>query len=284
MKGHGKENEMIEVKAVYFGYADKGDLLRNVSFSAAAGDVVCLLGPNGAGKTTLLRCLLYINKPNHGKIMVAGRDITAMKPKEKAQYVAYVPQSTSVVFSYRVIDVVVMGRTPHLTAMATPGARDIAIAENALVQLEISHLAQRHFDELSGGERQMVLIARALAQQAKIMIMDEPTASLDYGNQVRILKLIRVLSRQGYTIVMSSHFPNHAFLSSSRVLMMKNGVILEHGHPDKVITTENLTSLYATNIQVVNVTLPKYSDEHMRVCVPVIDHQEEPTAIYNLSS
>lgn len=266
---------MIEVQDICFNYADKGNLLQNISFSAAAGDVVCLLGPNGAGKTTLLRCLLDINKPSRGEILVDGNNVKTMKPKEKARVVAYVPQNTTAVFSYQVIEVVIMGRTPHLAIMTTPSSRDIEIAEQALAQLEITHLAQRHFDELSGGERQMVLIARALAQQAQILIMDEPTSSLDYGNQVRILKLVRMLSGQGYTIIMSSHFPDHAFLCANQVLMMKKGVVLQSGHPDQVVTTENLTRLYASTIQVVDIPLQVHSDKQMKACVPIIEPTEE---------
>ncbi|MDF2571212.1 MAG: transporter related, partial [Sporomusa sp.] len=233
------------------------------------------LGPNGAGKTTLLRCLLDINKPSQGKILVNGNDVKILRPKEKAKFVAYVPQNTTAVFSYQVIEVVIMGRTPYLQRMTTPNSRDREIAEKALAQLEITHLAHRHFDELSGGERQMVLIARALAQQAQILIMDEPTASLDYGNQVRILKLVRMLAGQGYTIIMSSHFPDHAFLSANQVLMMQKGVVLERGHPDQVVTTENLTRLYASAIQVVEVTPQTHSNKPMKVCVPVIEQEAE---------
>nr|WP_092071229.1 ABC transporter ATP-binding protein [Dendrosporobacter quercicolus]NSL49427.1 ABC transporter ATP-binding protein [Dendrosporobacter quercicolus DSM 1736]SDM23484.1 iron complex transport system ATP-binding protein [Dendrosporobacter quercicolus] len=264
---------MLEVQDICFGYDNKRQLLQHVSFCVPAGAVLCLLGPNGAGKTTLLRCLLSLNRPSRGRIIVGGRDLQAMTAKTKARYVAYVPQSTTAVFSYQVLEVVLMGRTPHLTSMATPGQNDRKIAEQALEQLGIGHLAGRQFDELSGGERQLTLIARALAQQAPVLIMDEPAASLDYGNQVRILKLIRQLSGQGYTIMMSTHFPNHAFWAGSQVVLLQDGRVLAAGAPAEVVTAENLTSLYGTPMSVLTVTPSEGSGKTITVCAPLMDEQ-----------
>lgn len=260
----------IKVQNLSFGYQNRCNLLQDISFSATKGDVVCLLGPNGTGKTTLLRCLLGINRSGSGNILLGDRDAKTMTHKEKFRYMAYVPQSTTVSFSYTVFDIVFMGRNPHLDYFANPSAEDSEVTQKALEQLNIAHLAQRYFDELSGGERQMVLIARALAQQAELLIMDEPTASLDYGNQVKILKLIQALARAGYTIIMSSHYPGHAFLVANKVLLMRDGKLLDSGHPDQVVTAENLTKLYSTEIQVAGIRMSKDNDEQTKICFPLL--------------
>jgi iron complex transport system ATP-binding protein len=261
----------IEVQNLSFGYQGKHDLLQNISFSAAKGEVICLLGPNGTGKTTLLRCLLGINQPASGSILIDGRDAQSMAHKEKFRHMAYVPQNTTVAFSYTVSDLVFMGRHPHVDYFSNPSDQDVAITVKALEQLNIAHLADRYFDELSGGERQMVLIARALAQQAELLIMDEPTSALDYGNQVKILKLIQALSRAGYTVIMSSHYPSHAFLVANKVLLMRNGKLLDSGHPDQVVTAENLTQLYSTEIRVAMIS--DDSDHQTKICFPLMDDE-----------
>ncbi|HEY3425434.1 MAG TPA: ABC transporter ATP-binding protein [Negativicutes bacterium] len=261
----------IEVQNLSFGYQGKHDLLQNISFSAAKGEVICLLGPNGTGKTTLLRCLLGINQPVSGSILIDGRDAQSMAHKEKFRHMAYVPQNTTVAFSYTVSDLVFMGRHPHVDYFSNPSEQDMTITVKALEQLNIAHLADRYFDELSGGERQMVLIARALAQQAELLIMDEPTSALDYGNQVKILKLIQALSRAGYTVIMSSHYPSHAFLVANKVLLMRNGKLLDSGHPDQVVTAENLTKLYSTEIRVAMIS--DDGDHQTKICFPLMDDE-----------
>lgn len=262
----------MEVQNLSFGYPGKHKLLQEISFSAGQGEVICLLGPNGTGKTTLLRCLLGISKPAGGRILLGGHDAQTMRHKEKCRCMAYVPQSTSVSFPYTVADVVFMGRNPHLDGFANPSEQDAGIARKTLAQLNITHLSARYFDELSGGERQLVLIARALVQQASLLIMDEPTSALDYGNQVKILKLIRALARSGYTIVMSSHYPSHAFLVAHKVLLMRDGKLLDSGHPDQVVTAENLTRLYATEIKVAGVGSTEDGGCQTKICFPLMDN------------
>lgn len=168
-----------------------------------------------------------------GSIRVKGIDIKAVSTGQLSRQIAYVPQATTTVFPHRVLDMVVMGRTPHIGLMATPAAVDLKIAREALAELGISHLTDCLFSEISGGERQLVLIARAITQQAEMLIMDEPTSSLDYGNQVRILKVINQLAKRGYSILMTSHFPNHAFLLCNKVLLMKQGRLSAVSSPEE---------------------------------------------------
>jgi iron complex transport system ATP-binding protein len=254
---------VLRVENISFGYSSGNDLFHDLSFSVDQGDVVCLLGPNGAGKTTLLRCLLGITKTKTGTIRLLNHDIGAISRRELARYVAYVPQATTSVFPHRVLDIVIMGRTPHLAPSAVPTGADTKIAAACLEELGILHLAHSLFSEISGGERQLTMIARALAQNAHFLIMDEPTSSLDYGNQVRILKVINQLAGRGYSILMTSHFPNHVFLTCNKVMMMKKGGISVIGLPDDVVTAKNLSELYATEVRIIQ-------SENMKVCIPIL--------------
>ncbi len=260
----------LAVEDLSFGYPKRSNILDGVSFSIDKGDVLCLLGPNGTGKTTLLRCLLGINKIKKGEIYVGSRNVRSMTPRELARMVAYVPQATTVVFPYQVLDMVIMGRSPHVNVMSVPSAEDVEIAREALARTGISHLEECLFSEISGGERQMVLIARALAQQSDILIMDEPTASLDYGNQTRILKIINELAQQGYSIIMTSHFPNHAFLACNKVAIMNGGKILDIGSPDDIVTDSSLSELYSAEIRVVSAKIFEKPCKEIKVCVPLL--------------
>jgi iron complex transport system ATP-binding protein len=258
---------VLTAENISFGYSLGDDLFCNLTFTISEGDVVCLLGPNGAGKTTLLRCLLGISKVNKGNIRFQGRPISGLSSAKLSRHMAYVPQSVATVFPYKVLEMVVMGRTPHLGFAAVPSKQDFNIASEALSRLGIDHLANRMFSEVSGGERQMILIARALVQQTGMLILDEPTASLDYGNQVRILKTIDKLAKSGYTIIMTTHFPNHAFLTCNKVMLMKKGRIIAMGDPDDVVTANSLSQLYETSVKIF-----RLEDERnpVKVCMPTM--------------
>lgn len=260
----------LVVNGLFFNYDKRPNLLNGVSLSVARGDVLCLLGPNGTGKTTLLRCILGILKIKQGEIHIGGRSISSMSARELAREVAYVPQATTTVFPYRVLDMVIMGRNPHLGVMSTPSSRDEETAREALSKTGILHLQDSLFSEISGGERQLVLIARALAQQSNFLVLDEPTANLDYGNQTRVLMIITELARQGYSIFMTSHFPNHAFLVCNRVAVMKGGKILACGNPDEIITDSCLSDLYSSSIKVVTAKIPDKPHREVKVCVPML--------------
>ncbi|MEM1485089.1 ABC transporter ATP-binding protein [Oscillospiraceae bacterium PP1C4] len=260
---------MLEVSGISFFYKPERMILRDISFQADKGDTFCVLGPNGTGKTTLLRCLLGLSRMKTGQVLINGKSAASATFRQRAQMMAYVPQSTGITFPYEVREVVLMGRIAHLCAGGAPGARDRAAAREAMERLGILELEHALFQELSGGERQMVLVARALAQQSGILVMDEPTANLDYGNQVKMLRVIKSLSEQGYTILMTSHFPDHAFLACSKVVLMRDGSIIAQGTPEETVTSESLTSLYQTPVRVTQTDISM--DGHaVKVCVPLM--------------
>ncbi|MEF9877727.1 MAG: ABC transporter ATP-binding protein, partial [Gordonibacter sp.] len=178
---------MFAVEDIRFSYHARREVLKGVTFCLEKGEILCLLGSNGTGKTTLLRCLLGFSKPQHGSVSIDGRDVSAMRVGKRARYLAYVPQSSELAFPYQAKEVVLMGRVSHLAVGAAHAAADKQAALDAMERLQIAHLASRRYQELSGGEKQMVLVARALAQEAQLLVMDEPTANLDYHNQVKIL-------------------------------------------------------------------------------------------------
>lgn len=259
---------MLEIKNLEFYYKPDHPILKDVSFELDKGEVLCLLGPNGTGKTTLLNCLLGLRRQKKGGIILDGTDLSKLRIKERSKLMAYVPQSTGLSFSYEVWEVAMMGRVSHLNYGAGHSGTDREIVMDALEKLQISHLAHRHFPELSGGEKQMVLVARAMVQQAKYLIMDEPTASLDYGNQIRVLRAIRYLAEEGFGVLMTSHNPDHAFLACSRSLLMRDGYVICSGAPEETVTTETLSKLYATPVAVS--TASAFGKE-FRTCIPMME-------------
>ena len=222
-------------------------VLRDVSFTAEGGELVSVLGPNGVGKTTLFRCILGTLTPQMGHIKMDGQDLATLPPRERARRIAYIPQIHPPTFGYTVLDTVLMGLTRQLSPFRSPSAQQEQQALATLEQLGVVHLTYRNFAELSGGEQQLVLIARALCQQADILVMDEPTSSLDYGNQLRVLRCVHDLSRQGYTVVLSTHDPQHALRFSDRVLALSGGAVAAFGATKEVLTAELLRRLYGVD-------------------------------------
>lgn len=257
----------LELSHVACGYGKK-TVLKEISVSVSSGQVLCLLGPNGVGKTTLFKTILGFLKLQHGAVLLDGENISGWSPKRFAQVVGYVPQAHTPPFPFKVLDVVTMGRTAHLGTFSAPGKADIAIAESTLDRLGIAFLRDRIYTEISGGERQMVLIARALAQQPKILIMDEPTSNLDYGNQVRVLEQVRRLASEEMGIVMTSHFPDQAFLCSATVaLLQQNGRFLV-GPAGEVVTEENLFAAYGVRVKVGSIPVDRGAS--VTACVPLL--------------
>jgi iron complex transport system ATP-binding protein len=243
---------ILEVRDLAFGFPGR-TIGRGVSFSLEAGEAMCVLGPNGGGKTTLFRTLLGLLAPHGGAIFLEGSSLQGLSRADIARLAGYVPQGHTAYFAYTLRQFVLMGRTARLGAFAVPGAADRRIADQALDSLGIGALAEQPINEVSGGERQLALVARALAQEPRVLVMDEPTASLDFGNQVRVLERILALSASGIAILFSSHDPDHAFIGAQRALLLGEGRVLESGDPHEVVRSETLQRLYGVPVEVVQV-------------------------------
>ncbi|OZI12655.1 ABC transporter [Bacillaceae bacterium SAS-127] len=260
----------LEVKQLSFGYKDR-DILHNLTFTAQPQDLLCVLGPNGVGKSTLFRCMLGLIKHYEGAVIVSGKNVKKMRPVELAKNIAYIPQSHHPTFNFTVLNMVLMGGTVHLGRMGNPKAEDEKKAWQALDMLGISHLSHRGYAEISGGERQLALIARAIVQQAKILVMDEPTANLDYGNQMRVMMQVKELAKQGYTIILSTHNPEHAFLYGNKALVMFQGKMIEFGDPKEVLTEALLQHVYGVNVKLIDIDT---EDGKSRLIVPCLKQKE----------
>lgn len=259
---------MLSARELDFGYRN-APVGRGVTLSVSAGDVLCLLGPNGCGKTTLFKTMLGLIPRQAGAIELDGADISQFDRAAFARRVGYVPQANVAYFAFHAIDVVLMGRASRIRTFAAPSAADRAAARDALDQLGITRLAARPYTALSGGERQLVLIARALAQEPDLIVMDEPTASLDFGNQAKVLSKIRALSERGIAIVLSTHDPAHAFACADCVALLQAGRIVAVGAPQDVVTAASLRALYG-----VDVAVEFLESVRRHVCAPRLD---EPT-------
>jgi iron complex transport system ATP-binding protein len=253
-----------------FGYGG-APIGRDLTLSVDQGEVLCLLGPNGCGKTTLFKTLLGLIPSQGGRLELDGRPVSAFSRPEFARRVGYVPQASAGYFPFEVTDVVLMGRASRIGAFSLPSAADHAVARAALDTLGIGHLGPRSFSAISGGERQMVLIARALAQEPALIVMDEPTASLDFGNQARVLERIGALAASGLTIVLSTHDPGHAFACADKVALMKAGTIVATGSPEAVLTPRALGDLYG-----VEVTVAWLEDAGRYTCAPSLKKRNGP--------
>lgn len=252
----------MTVQDVSFRYGERR-VLENISFTARTGELVSILGPNGVGKSTLFRCMLGLLKGYTGRVSIDGGDIRGLTPAALSRKIAYIPQSHYPAFNYSVFDMVLMGTSAHVGAFAQPGPKEAETARQALERLSIADFAHRDYMRLSGGERQLVLIARALAQKSRILIMDEPTANLDYGNQMRVLSQIRALAEDGYTVVQSTHNPEQAYLFSHTILAMQVGRIIAQGPPQAVLTSSLIQDLYGIDARVESL-----DGGRVRVCVP----------------
>lgn len=257
---------MFRVEGIEFFYnAQNSGGFKEVSFSIKPGQVLCILGPNGCGKTTLLKCLAGIYKLNKGDIWLNDTKVNQLNRSGLARAIGYVPQMHQPAFPFSVLDTVLVGRAPHLGFLESPKKEDYEIAETAIEALGITHLAQRPYTEISGGERQLVVFARVMAQQPSLLLLDEPTSHLDFGNQIRVLRLVEELASTGLPVIMTSHFPDHAFLIGSKVAVMKGGKFIAFGPPDEVVTDQNLEAIYKSKVKVMEVN----GNERYRVCVPV---------------
>ena len=253
----------LAVEDLSYGYSGRV-VGQRLNFTMAAGEILCVLGRNGEGKSTLFKTILGLLPPRTGEVQVDGEATSAWSPRRRALTFGYVPQSSGGAFPFTVAELVLMGRTAHRGVFAAPSAADREAADQAIAVLGIEHLAERQWLRVSGGERQLALVARALAQEPRILVLDEPTASLDFGNQVRVLDAIRSLAEnRGLTVLLSTHHPEQAFACADRVALLAGGELLCIGAPAEVITTETLRACYAVDVAVLPVAENRY-----RVCVP----------------
>lgn len=239
----------ITIKNLRYRYLiSKTDVLRGISLQIPEGKVTALLGPNGSGKSTLFKVLIKALNPYEGDVHVNGENLKDISVDALSKIIAWVPQEEDSLFPYTVLDYVLLGRTPHLGFFNMPSTKDEEIARNVLTQLNLSNVAHRKVPTLSGGEKKLVSIARALVQESDTLILDEPTAHLDIGNKMKVLNIIRGMANLGKTVIFSTHDPNEVFLVADNVAIMNNGEIAGEGPPTTVITEETLEKVYGVPV------------------------------------
>lgn len=265
---------ILDLRGVTCGYGKKV-IQKQISFAVRSGEVCCLLGPNGVGKTTLFKTILGFMKPLAGEILLDGQNIAKMPLKKLAAHFGYVPQAQGTPFPYTVEQVVTMGRIAHMGLFASPGKKDVQVAREILETLGIAHLAKAVYPEISGGEKQMTLIARALAQRPVFLVMDEPTANLDFGNQIRVLRQVNRLAEQGLGVIMTTHFPDHAFQCRSKVVLLQRNQPFQYGNAEEIVTERNLRSAYGVGVKVTDIPV---AGRRVRACVPLIDEEQPEEA------
>ncbi len=261
----------LKLTNVDCGYPGFQPVLRGVDFSVESGQICCLLGPNGVGKTTLFKTILGLLKPQSGLVEMNGENMAHWSARKLAQNIAYVSQFHNPPFPYRVRDVVLLGRVSNTGYFGSPSEMDYEIAEAAMADMGITHLRDTVYTDISGGERQLVMIARALAQEPQLLVMDEPTSNLDYGNMVRVMSKIRSLKKKGFGVIMTTHSPDQAFMCESTVCLLQRGAPMVFGFAHEVITEENMRSAYGVNVKVI-----EFFDTYnrlVRMCSPLLDEE-----------
>lgn len=267
----------IKIENLSFGFTTQDPIFSHISFNLDPGEVFCLLGPNGSGKSTLLKCIAQLLSSPTGRVLLDSENLGQLPSGKIAKLLGFVPQSLVSAFPFTVADIVVMGRASRIGMTASPSKTDQHHSRAAMEKLGIAHLAQRPCNRLSGGEWQMVLIARALTQSPRVLLLDEPTSHLDLGNQIKILEIVDSLSKEGMTIIMASHFPDHAFLSAHKMGILKNKSLQGVGAPDRVLTQALLEETYGTPIRVFSIG----DGVDRKICVPLLKnaapHLPKPT-------
>jgi iron complex transport system ATP-binding protein len=249
-----KASSILSLAQVSFSYNGPGrEVLSDLSLDIPEQAVTAILGPNGSGKTTLLRLLLGVLRPHSGQVWVAGHPQTSYSRRELSQLVGLVPQDEHIPFEFSVLEYVLLGRTPYLGPLSMPGVEDRRIALQALSDIGLSELRHRLVPKLSGGERQLVLVARALAQNPRILLLDEPSAHLDLGNQGRLLSILSELLAHRRTVVLTTHDPNLAALVADHVVLMHRGQVLAAGPSRTVLTAEALSATYGLPVRVAEI-------------------------------
>ena len=252
----------VIVKDLSFSYGSH-QVLHDINFTVKDGEFLSILGCNGVGKSTLFRCVLGLLNTYKGQVLINGVDTRKLPPSKMAKLAAYIPQNCSPAFNYSVEDIVLMGTTAGLNSLRSPGKKELERVDWALDKIGIEHLRKRCFHHISGGERQLAVIARALVQDAKLLMLDEPTASLDFGNQMLVQEQARALADEGYTIIQTTHNPEQSYMFSDKVLAIKDGRVLCHGEPQNIMTREIISQLYGLDVEISSL----YNDR-IRICMP----------------
>jgi iron complex transport system ATP-binding protein len=263
---------LLTLKNGTFNYGER-TIFSGLEFTVSRGDVICILGANGCGKTTLLRCLNGALKLKTGQVLLEGRDVTAMSAIDIARKMGFVFQEHSAPFPFTVLEVVRMGRAPYMGMFSHPGLRDNLLAEQALDMVGMLHLKDKPYTQISGGERQLVLIARTLTQEPQIVLLDEPTSHLDFKNQTLVLKMVNMMAENGMTVVMTTHLPNHAMQYSNKVILMNDGRFLASGDPEQTLTEEHLRKTYGIHVQIFTANNPKNGSE-TKYCLATTEPEE----------
>ncbi|HEY8365315.1 MAG TPA: ABC transporter ATP-binding protein [Haloplasmataceae bacterium] len=243
---------LLVVDNVSGGYKNK-NIIQDLSFQLDLQEILCILGPNGSGKSTLLKLLLRFLPLDKGDIYIDNNNVKSLSRKLLAQKIAYIPQKDSIIFPYTNLEIVTMGRTSSFGSLKVPSNKDFEYAYKVLEELNITHLAHKQYTKISGGERQLVLIARAICQNAQIYIMDEPTSSLDFSNQKMIIDIIKKMAQERKTIIFTTHNPQEPFLISTKVLLLSQGKKVGFGNPTSVLTKENLEKVYHIPIDIITI-------------------------------
>ncbi|MDO5328893.1 MAG: ABC transporter ATP-binding protein [Coriobacteriia bacterium] len=239
-------SKCLEIQDLAFHYQNTDNIFEGINFELHNGEILSLLGPNGCGKTTLLNCIIGLCKNTHGNIIINGK--TELTGKEKSQALGFVPQTMTATFDYKVIDYVVCGVAPYLKMFNRPGKCEYERAWESLETMKITDLAEKSYAQISGGEQQLVSIARVLTQKPDFILLDEPTSHLDFGNIVRTLKIIKSMSDKGFGIIMTTHNPDHALMMGGSTLIMKDCGNFKFGNTKQIVTQDSLRDLYGIDL------------------------------------
>ncbi|MDD2283375.1 MAG: ABC transporter ATP-binding protein [Eubacteriales bacterium] len=246
----------LNVNGVRFRYGSR-EILHDVELEAKSGEVLAVIGANGAGKSTLIRCINRILKPQQGAVFLDGKEFSGFNAKESACMMGYVPQTAKDVFSFNVMETVLMGRKPHISWGV--GKKDLKIVNSILLRMGLKQFVERYLYELSGGERQKVLIARALAQEPEVLLLDEPTSNLDVRHQLEVMELIQSIAReQRKCVLIVVHDLNLAARFADKIVMLKDGIVFAAGTVQQVLTTENIKAVYGVESMIINTKLGPY--------------------------
>ena len=252
---------LLKLSGINFEYSKKDSILQNINLEVKHGELITLLGPNGAGKSTLLNCTMGLLN-YEGKIEIEGKDIKDMTSREIAKNIAYVSQEQERVFAHLVRDYIVMGRAPYLNVFQKPSKEDYEMVDAVIESMGIQKLSKKAYTKLSGGERQLVNVCRAIVQKPKMILFDEPTSALDYGNQIKVLRMVKDLSRKGFSIIITTHNPDHAILLEATACVLDQNGTLYKGTVEEIITEKLLNKIYNAKLKI------KYLEEEERiVCI-----------------